>query len=220
MKKINRKKASNWITRNHLMLKNFDKNQDGVIDDYELEDIYATLVDYISRQFSLKWFYTLNVNSEELGPEFIDKIPVTAGMYVRPEDSAVWVPYELIEVAQKDDFKPMPNHSDRVLTSSSEFIHGYTIVEHKGLVWGITVRAKDFVTDFLSGIKQFFGGELDGYTQLAIDAKQEAVDRMIASARRWGANAIIRVSFDSGGAGTGAAEITAYGTAVVIEPEE
>lgn len=46
------------------------------------------------------------------------------------------------------------------------------------------------------------------------------MDRMIASARRCGANGIIRVSIDSGGAGTGAAEITAYGTAVVIEPKE
>lgn len=220
MKKINRKKASKWITRNHSMLRNFDKNQNGVIDEYELNDIYATLVDYISRQFSLKWYYTSNVNNEEHGPEFIDKIPVARGIYVRPEDSDVWVPYELFKVAQKEDFQLMPNHQDRVLTSSSEYIHGYTIVEHKGLVWGVTVRAKDFITDFFAGIRQFFGGELDGYTQLAIDAKQEAVDRMIASARRWGANGIIRVSFDSGGAGTGAAEITAYGTAVVIEPED
>lgn len=50
------------------MLRNFDKNQDAVIDEYELEDIYATLVDYISRQFSLKWFYALNVNSERAWP--------------------------------------------------------------------------------------------------------------------------------------------------------
>lgn len=99
---------------------------------------------------------------KELGPEFIDKIPVTAGMYVRLEDSAVWVPYELIELTQKDDFKPMPNHSDRVLTSSSEFIHGYTIVEHKGLVWGITVRAKDFVTDFFLASGNFLVGNLMG----------------------------------------------------------
>ena len=218
-RKINRKKAAQWIKRNHARLRSFDKNKDGFIDDLELNDIYATLKDYISKQYSIKWYFTIGPQDEEQGPAFIDKISAYPGMYVRPVDSLFWMPYELLQIAQKDDYQVMPNHAERVFTSSSEHIHGYTIVEHKGLVWGVTVRAKDFATDLFSGIRQFFGGELDGYTQLAIDAKQEAVDRMISSARRLGANGIIRVSFDSGGAGTGAAEITAYGTAVVIEPE-
>lgn len=108
--------------------------------------------------------------------------------------------------------------TDRVLIATTNDIAGYEAVEYKGLVWGITVRAKHAGHDIGAGCKQIFGGELAGYTAMAEEARQEALDRMIKNARRLGANAVLRVAFDAGGGGQGTATMTAYGTAVVIRP--
>lgn len=109
--------------------------------------------------------------------------------------------------------------ADRVLITTTNDIPGYDVVEYKGLVWGITVRCKNVGADLGAGCKQIFGGEIAAYTQMAEEARQEALDRMTENARRRGANAVLRVSFDAGGGGQGAATMTAYGTAVVVQPK-
>ena len=114
---------------------------------------------------------------------------------------------------------------EKIMMATTPTIPGYDIVEYKGMVWGITVRCKDFVVDYLSSWRQVFGGEMKGYARMAEEARQQAVDRMISAARRKGANAIIEVNFDSemsGGQNSqqkGASNaVTAYGTAVVVRP--
>ena len=109
--------------------------------------------------------------------------------------------------------------ANNVFIATTNDIAGHDIVEYKGLVWGITVRCKNVGSDIGAGCKQLFGGEIQAYTQMAEEARQEALDRMIQSAKRLGANAVIRVVFDAGGGGQGAATMTAYGTAVVVQPK-
>ena len=101
--------------------------------------------------------------------------------------------------------------------STLESIPGRTIVRHLGLVQGSTVRAKNFGQDFLAGLKNFLGGELEAYTALLVESRQEAVRRMLAEASSVGANAVVNVRFSTANIATGAAEVMAYGTAVVIE---
>lgn len=116
--------------------------------------------------------------------------------------------------------------STRILMATTPTIPGYEIVEYKGMVWGITVRCKNFIIDYLSAWRQLFGGEMKGYARMAEEARQQCVDRMLASARRKGANGIVEIYFDSElgqdkAKQQGASNaVTAYGTAVVVRPIE
>lgn len=101
--------------------------------------------------------------------------------------------------------------------SNLEVVPGRTIVRHLGLVQGSTVRSKHVGRDLMAGLKNFVGGELKGYTQLLNESRQEAIDRMVAQARAVGANAVINIRFSTSNIASGAAEVMAYGTAVVTE---
>jgi len=98
-----------------------------------------------------------------------------------------------------------------------ENIPGKTIVEHFGIVQGSTVRAKHIGRDFMAGLKNLVGGELKGYTELLSEARDEALQRMLAEARTMGANAVVNVRFATSSVAQGAAELFAYGTAVRVE---
>lgn len=74
------------------------------------------------------------------------------------------------------------------------------------------------MTVIFAALNSLFGGEISAYTQLAIDARQAALDRMLASAARKNADAVIRIQFDSSAAAPGATEVVAYGTAVRLKP--
>ena len=99
---------------------------------------------------------------------------------------------------------------------NTEFVPGRTILELRGLVQGNTVRAKHVGRDIMAGLKNIVGGELKGYTELLNDARQQAVSRMVEQAQQLGANAIVNVRFSTSSITAGAAELYAYGTAVVV----
>ena len=104
-----------------------------------------------------------------------------------------------------------------MLITNLETVPGKNIVEHFGLVQGNTIRAKHVGRDFMAGLKNIFGGELKGYTELLSEARQEATDRMIEQAKTMGANAIVNVRYSTSSVAQGAAELYAYGTGVRIE---
>ncbi|MDR0842396.1 MAG: YbjQ family protein [Acidobacteriota bacterium] len=100
--------------------------------------------------------------------------------------------------------------------SNIEYFPGYVITQHLGLVQGSTVRAKHVGRDIMASLKNIVGGELTGYTELLNESRQESLDRMAEQARAVGANAVINVRFSTANIAAGAAEILAYGTAVVV----
>ena len=106
-----------------------------------------------------------------------------------------------------------------MLLVNTETVPGARIVRLCGLVGGNTIRAKDLGRDIGAGLKNLVGGELKAYTQLMSEARDEAVQRMIAQAQQLGANAIVNVRFTTSQVTGGAAELYAYGTAVVVEGE-
>ena len=69
----------------------------------------------------------------------------------------------------------------------------------------------------MAGLKNIFGGELKGYTELLQESREEAMERMIQQAEEVGANAVLNVRFSTSSVAAGAAELFAYGTAVVLE---
>ncbi len=102
-----------------------------------------------------------------------------------------------------------------VVTSSS--IAGTKIVKTLGMVKGNTIRARHVGKDILAGFKNIFGGEIEEYTKLMAEAREQALDRMIADAKKLGANAVVDIDFATSYIMGAASEILAYGTAVVVE---
>ncbi|MEP6608180.1 MAG: YbjQ family protein [Burkholderiaceae bacterium] len=104
-----------------------------------------------------------------------------------------------------------------MLVSNLEIVPGRRIVAHYGMVQGSTVRAKHVGKDIFAGLKNIVGGELKSYTELMQEAREQAVERMIAEAKSMGANAILNVRFATTSIAAGAAEILAYGSAVQLD---
>ena len=104
-----------------------------------------------------------------------------------------------------------------MLISTTENIPGRTIKRFFGVVSGSTVRSKHIGRDLMAGIKNIFGGELKGYTELLQESREDALSRMVREAETLGANAIVNVRFATSSITQGAAELFAYGTAVQVD---
>lgn len=98
-----------------------------------------------------------------------------------------------------------------------ENVPGKEIKEVKGLVKGSTVRCKNIGRDITASFKNLVGGEMSGYNDMLTEARQIAIGRMVDEAEAMGANAIIGMKLMSSAIAAGAAEMVAYGTAVVVE---
>ncbi|MGX8687240.1 MAG: YbjQ family protein [bacterium] len=89
-------------------------------------------------------------------------------------------------------------------------------IEVLGLVKGTIVQSKNVGRDFMAGMKTLVGGEIVGYTEMLVEARQLATKRMVDEAEALGADAVIGIRFGSSSVMQGAAEVLAYGTAVRI----
>ncbi len=107
-------------------------------------------------------------------------------------------------------------HAVQIALSNIETIPGRTIQQSLGVATGSTVRAKHIGKDILAGFKNIVGGELKGYTELLTEARNQALERLVADAAARGANAVVNVRFATSAVAGGAAELFAYGTAVII----
>lgn len=102
-----------------------------------------------------------------------------------------------------------------ILTIDS--VPGKEIKDVIGLVKGSTVRSKHIGKDIAAGFKNIVGGEMTSYNEMLNEARQIAIGRMVEDAEAKGANAIVGMRLVSSAVAAGAAEMVAYGTAVVIE---
>ncbi len=104
-----------------------------------------------------------------------------------------------------------------MIVTSCENIAGKKIVRTIGLVKGNTIRARHVGRDIGAILRGIVGGEIKEYTKLMAESREQAFDRMIADAESKGANAIIMTRYSTSAVMSGAAELLAYGTAVVVE---
>lgn len=91
------------------------------------------------------------------------------------------------------------------------------IIKSLGLVKGNTIRARNIGRDIVAVFKNIIGGEIEEYTKLMAQSREQSIDRMIAEAEALGANAITGVRFSTTYIMANAAEILVYGTAVIVE---
>ncbi len=85
-----------------------------------------------------------------------------------------------------------------------------------GVVKGTIIQSKNFGKDFMAGMKTLVGGEIKGYTDMLVEARQIATKRMVDEAEQLGADAIVGIRYASSSVMQGAAEVLAYGTAVTF----
>jgi uncharacterized protein YbjQ (UPF0145 family) len=104
-----------------------------------------------------------------------------------------------------------------MLLSTTDTIPGKQIVQCLGLARGNTIRGRHVGRDLLAGLRNLVGGEITEYTKLMAESREQALDRMVEEAKRLGANAVVGLRFSTSEIENHAAEILAYGTAVVVE---
>jgi uncharacterized protein YbjQ (UPF0145 family) len=105
-----------------------------------------------------------------------------------------------------------------MLITTTFGFEGYRILEYKGIVRGIIVRAPTIVQGFMGGLKNIVGGRIGAYTEMCEQARQQAYDSMVMHASDLGANAIVGVRYDASEVVSkgSATEVLCYGTAVVV----
>jgi len=100
---------------------------------------------------------------------------------------------------------------------TSDNVPGRKIVKTLGLVKGNTIRARHIGRDIMAGLKNIVGGEIEEYTKMLAESREQSLDRMTEGAEEMGANAVVCLRFTTSAIMGGAAELLAYGTAVVAE---
>lgn len=107
-----------------------------------------------------------------------------------------------------------------MIITTTHQIEGRRIKRVLGLVRGNTIRARHLGRDIMAGLRMLVGGEIHEYTKLMAESREQALDRMVREAEALGANAIIGVQFTTSLLAASAAELLAYGTAVVLEEQD
>ncbi len=106
-----------------------------------------------------------------------------------------------------------------MILTTTEQIPGRTIEKSLGLVRGNTVRAKHIGRDIVAALRNLVGGEVTEYSEMMIEARNEAINRMSEQARGLEADAVVGVRLVTSQVASGAAELLAYGTAVRLQSE-
>jgi uncharacterized protein YbjQ (UPF0145 family) len=106
-----------------------------------------------------------------------------------------------------------------MIVTPSPAVAGHRIVRSLGLVYGNTIRARHVGKDILAALKNLVGGEIQEYTKLMAESREQAIDRMVTLATQRGGNAIVNVGFSTSYIMSNASEILVYGDAVVLESE-
>ncbi|NRA56148.1 MAG: heavy metal-binding domain-containing protein [Gammaproteobacteria bacterium] len=104
-----------------------------------------------------------------------------------------------------------------MIYSTTETIPGKEITEIVGIVTGNVVQAKHLGRDIMASLKSIVGGEIRGYTEMLTEARDIAIERLIASASEKGADGIVGIRFTTSAIMDGSSEVMAFGTAVKLK---
>ena len=105
----------------------------------------------------------------------------------------------------------------RIMATTTLAFEGYRIVEYRGIVRGVVVRAPTIAQGVLGGLRSIVGGQIKEYTEMCEQTRQQATNEMMRHALEVGANAVIGIGYDASEIGQTATEVMCFGTAVIIE---
>lgn len=124
-------------------------------------------------------------------------------------ESKISAPYRVSE--------PRYSVSSQMVTTAFE-LPGFRVMQNLGVVRGIVVRSRSIVANIGASLQTLVGGNIGAWTRLCEQTRSEAFEIMIQHASEIGANAIIGARYDATEIAAGAAEVLAYGTAVIVQP--
>ena len=104
-----------------------------------------------------------------------------------------------------------------IIISTIDYIPGREVSEILGIARGSTVRARNIGRDIFAGLKNIVGGEIEEYTKLQAQSREQALQRVVEDAEKLGADAVINIRMTTSVIMQGAAEILVYGTAVKLK---
>ena len=104
-----------------------------------------------------------------------------------------------------------------MIVVTTDFVPGKKISVAIGIVRGNTIRARHLGKDILAALKNMIGGEIEEYTKMIAESREQSLERMVEEAKSMGADAVINVRFMTASMMQNAAELLAYGTAVKLE---
>jgi uncharacterized protein YbjQ (UPF0145 family) len=107
--------------------------------------------------------------------------------------------------------------SPQMVTTAFE-LPGYRVRQSLGIVRGIVVRSRNLFVNIGALVNSMVGGNITAWTNLCESTRRDAFEIMIRHATELGANAIVGARYDATEVASGATEVLAYGTAVVVEP--
>ncbi len=109
---------------------------------------------------------------------------------------------------------------DPTMVTTTNDLTGYRVNRNLGLARGLVVRSRSILGNIGAGLQALIGGNITLYTELCEKAREDAYELLLQHAGERGANAIIGVRYDANEVSDGITEVLAYGTAVVVEPEQ
>ena len=107
-----------------------------------------------------------------------------------------------------------------MIMATSDHVAGREISRTLGLARGNSIRSRHLGHDIMAVFRNMVGGEIPEYTKMLAEAREQALDRMVEEAEALGANAVLEIRFTTSMLMGGAAELLAYGTAVVLADED
>ncbi|MEU4212118.1 YbjQ family protein [Streptomyces sp. NPDC026206] len=119
-----------------------------------------------------------------------------------------------------EEFGGGQHEKSDVLVVTTNDVPGFRVERVIGEVFGLTVRSRHIGSQIGAGLKSLVGGELKGLTKTLVETRNQAMERLIQQAKARGANAVLMFRFDVTEAADVGTEVCAYGTAVVITPQQ
>jgi uncharacterized protein YbjQ (UPF0145 family) len=109
--------------------------------------------------------------------------------------------------------------ADDFVVVTTNYVPGNKITKVLGPTFGIVVRSRGIGGNFVANLRTIVGGEINEYTKMLSEARENAIERMVENAKKEGANAVVDMRFDSADIGQIMTEVVAYGTAVVVSED-
>ena len=103
-----------------------------------------------------------------------------------------------------------------MIVTTCEVVHGHEVTETIGLVRRSSIRTRHVIADSSEWFRNLVGAELQHYTKMMAETREQALDRMQQQARQLGADAIVQIRFSTSNIASGASEMLVYGTAVKL----
>lgn len=104
-----------------------------------------------------------------------------------------------------------------MILTNTDYVPDKDIKKILGIVKGSCVKARHIGKDIRAVGRTIVGGEMKYYSEVLMEARETATERMIEEAKQLKADAVINIRYQTSMIMASASEVLAYGTAVKLK---